>query len=315
MVYRLFKQGDYIMYLSALKNIFSFKGRICRRQYLLVFSVILIISSFLFSLITGGKSNEIISSVYFLVVGLALIPSQIRRLHDIGYSGWFIVLSFLPLISIFSGLVFFFLSGTKGPNKYGEDPRKAQDSVIADATETKKVEPKLTENKWITLGHILGTFILKSTEDVEFLKSLQEKMEMRYFLMLETDRLLFVHFQDYREQVVKGMLARVLDHKTSSQKFLDEYNERIIFYMSAKELFSKVGAMPGTRAFVLSHFLQKARGRTRGIDMTDVLLQKRELKLEEMSECLDIMESMMMIAFFTDQLIAIKGIIDKFKKN
>lgn len=301
------------MYLSALKNFFSFKGRICRRQYLFVFSFIVIIFSILFSLITGGKPNEI-SSVCFWVVMFAILPSQIRRLHDIGYSGWLIILSFLPLVNILFGLGFFFLAGTKGTNKYGEDPRITQDSAIANSTGIKKGTPNPTGNKWIALGNILGNFILKSTEEAEFLGSLQEKMEMRYFLMLEADRLLFVHLRDYREQIVKGMLARVLEHETLSQKFLDEYNERIIFYMSSRELFSNVGAMPGTRAFVLSHFLQKARGRTRGIDMTDVLLQKRELKLEEMSECLDIIESMMVIAFFSEQLLGIKKIIDGYKK-
>ena len=69
-----------------------------------------------------------------IVVGLALmIPSLAvgcRRLHDRNMSGWwllgFVVLSLIPLLGIFASiamLVIFFLPGTNGPNRFGDDPK------------------------------------------------------------------------------------------------------------------------------------------------------------------------------------------------
>lgn len=279
----------------------------------LEYVLLLIFSSILFSIFTGGKPKEI-PSICFWVGGFILLPSQIKRLHDIGLSGWFILLSFLPIFNILFALGLFLVSGTTGPNKYGSDPRATQYSNGARNERTREIALDPLDNRGASLGVKLGNFIINQTEEVEWLKTLQEKLEMRYFLMLETDRLLFVHLHNYREQVVKGMLAHVLDNATCSQKCLDEYNERIPFYMSANELFSKIGAIPGTRAFVLSYFLQRVRGQTTGKNVTDVLLNKREFKLDDMSEFLNVIESMMVIAFLSDQLIAIKEIIDQFKE-
>ena len=55
----------------------------------------------------------------FLVPGLAV---SVRRLHDTGRSGWWVLLGFVPLLGLVL-LVFMVLEGTRGPNAYGEDPK------------------------------------------------------------------------------------------------------------------------------------------------------------------------------------------------
>ena len=66
--------------------------------------------------------------------GLAtLIPNiavSVRRLHDRDMSGWwylgFIVLAIIPLVGLVAAiayLVLMFLEGTKGPNRFGPDPK------------------------------------------------------------------------------------------------------------------------------------------------------------------------------------------------
>jgi len=48
-----------------------------------------------------------------------LVPSiavAIRRMHDQDKSGWWIL---FPIVNI----VFLFLEGTKGPNRFGPDPK------------------------------------------------------------------------------------------------------------------------------------------------------------------------------------------------
>ena len=59
------------------------------------------------------------------------ITLQIRRFHDMGYTGWmvalFVGLLFIPVIGFIGQIVQFFWllfgSGTAGLNQYGQDPR------------------------------------------------------------------------------------------------------------------------------------------------------------------------------------------------
>lgn len=57
------------------------------------------------------------------------IMLSIRRFHDLGQTGWLVlvfkVAGYLPVVGIFLALinfVWFMLRGTVGPNKYGRDP-------------------------------------------------------------------------------------------------------------------------------------------------------------------------------------------------
>lgn len=81
---------------------------------------------FVLSLLGIVASIEI-KDIYFIrLFFLLLIPSQIKRAHDMDYSGWWFLLGFIPLVGaiislIISGLLFIG-SGTKGRNKYGDLP-------------------------------------------------------------------------------------------------------------------------------------------------------------------------------------------------
>lgn len=61
-----------------------------------------------------------------MLVMLALvIPSYavgVRRLHDTGKSGWWILLSLLPLVNLVL-LYFFIIDSTPGENEYGSNPK------------------------------------------------------------------------------------------------------------------------------------------------------------------------------------------------
>jgi uncharacterized membrane protein YhaH (DUF805 family) len=60
--------------------------------------------------------------VIYLIYGLAvLIPSlaiAIRRLHDTGKSGWFILLGLIPFVGVII-LIVFYIQPSDGPNQYG----------------------------------------------------------------------------------------------------------------------------------------------------------------------------------------------------
>ena len=55
---------------------------------------------------------------------------QVRRFHDQDKSGWFVLLGFIPIVGGLIVLVFMLLEGTKGPNRFGPDPKGAGDTSV-----------------------------------------------------------------------------------------------------------------------------------------------------------------------------------------
>ena len=105
----------------CFKKYFVFEGRASRSEY---WWFQLIVSPSYF--ISEVLDNEI--SFFFLGITLfTLIPAisaGVRRLHDTNRSGFFLLISFIPIIG---GLVVLFLLipvGTKGKNRFGPDPLK-----------------------------------------------------------------------------------------------------------------------------------------------------------------------------------------------
>lgn len=54
---------------------------------------------------------------------LPMLAVQVRRLHDLGRSGWFVLLHALPLVGSLVLTVMMLLPGKRGSNAYGPDPR------------------------------------------------------------------------------------------------------------------------------------------------------------------------------------------------
>ena len=61
----------------------------------------------------------ILPLVYGLAVLIPGIAVGIRRLHDTGKSGWFLLIGLIPCVGIIILIVFFATEGTRGPNQYG----------------------------------------------------------------------------------------------------------------------------------------------------------------------------------------------------
>jgi hypothetical protein len=60
---------------------------------------------------------------------------QTKRWHDRGASGWWNLLSFVPILSIWAFIECGFLRGTKGNNRYGQDPlKRGRDSHASRST-------------------------------------------------------------------------------------------------------------------------------------------------------------------------------------
>lgn len=113
-------------YLEVLKKYAVFNGRARRAEYwwFFLFSVIIsIVLSVIDGFITGPQGIGILGLIYSLAVLIPSIAVGIRRLHDTGRSGWWLLISFVPLIGAIVLIVFFVLDSQPGENQYGPNPK------------------------------------------------------------------------------------------------------------------------------------------------------------------------------------------------
>ena len=102
-------------YVSVLKNYINFKGR-ARRSEFWYFMLINCIIAVILNVIGSILHTSLLSNIYSLAVLLPGIGVAVRRMHDIGKSGWFIL---IPIYNIILAAT----EGIKGDNKYGADPK------------------------------------------------------------------------------------------------------------------------------------------------------------------------------------------------
>lgn len=117
-------------YLKALKNYVGFNGRARRKEYWMFYLFNIIIVFVLYGL--GMATIKSIGGLFIALYGLyalgVFLPSlavSIRRLHDINKSGWWYLISLVPLIGSIWLIVLLATEGTRGENAYGPDPKEA----------------------------------------------------------------------------------------------------------------------------------------------------------------------------------------------
>jgi len=121
-------------YLDILTNKFAdFNGRARRKEYwmwTLYCTIILLISMALDNLFgltfeflgqdLGYGWLYLIFGIIQFIPGLAVV---IRRLHDVGKSGWYYLIILIPLIGFIWILVLLCTDGVKEENKWGTNPK------------------------------------------------------------------------------------------------------------------------------------------------------------------------------------------------
>ena len=107
------------------QNFCHFNGRASRSEYWW-FVLFIAIVNFAIGFVLGifGSSDTGVS-IITSIVGLAfLLPGLglcVRRLHDTGHSGWWVLLSVIPLANILL-IVWFCQDSYHGMNQYGPEP-------------------------------------------------------------------------------------------------------------------------------------------------------------------------------------------------
>jgi uncharacterized membrane protein YhaH (DUF805 family) len=129
--------------LMPYRRYAEFDGRSRRREYwsfMLFYWLVIIALDVVFGfnqIIRGPGSMMVASQVMGMaslpnaIFGLAsLIPQlavSVRRLHDQDRSGWLLLLNFIPILGWSALFVLMCLEGTRGPNRFGPDPKRPYD--------------------------------------------------------------------------------------------------------------------------------------------------------------------------------------------
>jgi uncharacterized membrane protein YhaH (DUF805 family) len=61
--------------------------------------------------------------LYALAFLLPSIAVAVRRLHDTGRAGWWVLLGFIPIIGWIALIYFYVLDSQPGDNRYGPNPK------------------------------------------------------------------------------------------------------------------------------------------------------------------------------------------------
>lgn len=112
-------------YILAIKKYFDFSTRSTRKEYwfFVLFNIIISTIVGLIDSIIG--ISPILSSAYYLFVFIPGLSVAIRRLHDIGKSGWWIFINLIPFIGFIWFIILLVLDSQPIDNKYGPNPKSA----------------------------------------------------------------------------------------------------------------------------------------------------------------------------------------------
>jgi uncharacterized membrane protein YhaH (DUF805 family) len=112
---------------------FSFAGRINRAAYILTFLFTLTVVSFpLYQFMrvpaesAAAQSWSVVFGVTFGTFLWVHVASSVKRLHDMGKPGIFVVALFIPIVSFITFLVLSIFPGEAGPNRYASQTNAAK---------------------------------------------------------------------------------------------------------------------------------------------------------------------------------------------
>ena len=108
-------------FMAVIKNYAGFSGRAGRKEYWMFILVYILI--YIALMVVGSMLPESIGMILPGLFGLALLIPTLavgaRRLHDGDRSGWWLLLSIVPIASFYL-LYLLIIKGTPGANRFGE---------------------------------------------------------------------------------------------------------------------------------------------------------------------------------------------------
>jgi len=113
-------------FLEALKKYAVFSGRARRKEYWMYALFVGIIYVVLAVIVAASKSSAGIAilGIFYLAILLPSLAVGVRRLHDIGKSGWWLLFGIVPIVGGITLLIFSCMDSQPGANQYGPNPKE-----------------------------------------------------------------------------------------------------------------------------------------------------------------------------------------------
>ena len=118
--------------MTILNEIYTTQGRLNRLAYLkymILLALIAGVSTFIMSsmatFLTGDPNGMLVNAItglWALAAGVGNVMLMIRRVHDLGKSGYFVLIAFVPVIGVIFSIALFCIPGQVGWNQFGADP-------------------------------------------------------------------------------------------------------------------------------------------------------------------------------------------------
>jgi len=121
-------------YLHVLKEYATFIGRASRKEYWvfalynITFVVLTIILHNIFGISIPEFGYGPIYGLYALAVLIPGLAVTVRRLHDVGKSGWMIFIAFIPIVGAIWLIVLMAIKSYAGKNQFGAEPNNIQNN-------------------------------------------------------------------------------------------------------------------------------------------------------------------------------------------
>jgi len=122
-------------YLKVLRQYTDFNGRARRKEYWMFVLFNIIIGIVLAGVDMGMGTLDtnsgfgVLSGLYSLAVFIPGLAVGVRRLHDIGKSGWMLLVGLIPLVGAIWLIILFATDSEPGENKYGLNAKGVMEMV------------------------------------------------------------------------------------------------------------------------------------------------------------------------------------------
>ena len=121
-------------FISVLKRYSDFESTSSRKEYWMFVLFNMIFSSI------AVLINPNLSALYSLLVFIPALAVSVRRLHDVGKSGWMLLIAFIPLIGVIWLLILLLQKGHSNQEFISKNPISTTKNTQKESLEVKSTE-------------------------------------------------------------------------------------------------------------------------------------------------------------------------------
>ena len=118
-------------YTGVLKQYTNFSGRARRAEFWMFTLINTIISLVLSGIDTAVGLGGMLQGIYGLLTLLPSLAVACRRLHDIGKSGWWLLIGIIPIVGWIILIIWYAKDSDPGSNAFGANPKGMEAGAAA----------------------------------------------------------------------------------------------------------------------------------------------------------------------------------------